>query len=56
MADEGGIVRIYEQASGLLLHEFQSVDTPVDLTWDLTGRIFAVLGYKARLQVWDVTE
>jgi hypothetical protein len=56
VADEGGIVRIYEQASGLLLHEFQSVDTPVDLAWDPTGRIFAVLGYKTGLQLWELPD
>jgi WD40 repeat protein len=55
-ADEGGIVRIYEVASGLLLHVFQSVDTPVDLAWDPTGRILAVLGYKTGLQLWEFPE
>ncbi|MEP7136367.1 MAG: WD40 repeat domain-containing protein [Chloroflexota bacterium] len=55
VADEAGMVRIFEVGSDDLLIEFQAVDNPADLAWHPNDSTLAILGYKATLQLWSLT-
>ena len=54
VADDIGKVRIFDVASGVLLNEFQSVATPIDMAWNPATGALTVLSYNTELQLWSV--
>jgi WD40 repeat protein len=54
IADERGVARIFDVASGQALTGFKSVDQPVDIAWNPDGTTLAILGYKTKLQLWNL--
>lgn len=54
VADERGVAQIVDIASGKVLTAFKSVDQPVDIAWNPNGRTLAILGYKTKLQLWEI--
>ena len=53
-ADESGNVQILDIATGDLLAEFRSVNTPADLAWNPKNSTLAILGYDTALQLWSI--
>jgi len=56
VADARGVVEILDVVAGKALTGFKSVDQPVDLGWNPDGTTLAILDYRTRLQLWDVSE
>ncbi|HJR78443.1 MAG TPA: WD40 repeat domain-containing protein [Anaerolineales bacterium] len=50
------LAQIMDTASGAILMAFKSVDQPVDLAWNPDGMTVAILDYKTKLQLWDVSD
>lgn len=55
VADERGVAQIVDAASGDVLTGFKSVDQPVDIAWNPDGTTLAILGYKTKLQLWEIS-
>lgn len=50
------LAQIMDTASGEILMAFKSVDQPVDLAWNPDGMTVAILDYKTKLQLWEVSD
>ena len=56
VGDARGVVEILELPSAESLTSFKSVDQPVDMDWNPDGSTLAILDYKTKLQLWDVSD
>jgi WD40 repeat protein len=56
VADLRGVVQIIDVVSGDVLTGIKSVNQPVDMAWNPSGRTLAILDYKTALQLWDVSK
>lgn len=56
VSDPQGVVQFLDVASGEFMTEIKSVDQPVDLAWNPDGSTLAILDYKTKLQLWDVSD
>ena len=56
ISDPRGVVQLLDVASGEVKTGIKSVDQPVDLAWNPDGSTLAILDYKTKLQLWDVSK